>query len=225
MALDPDGHGRRRRRRARLGCTTSYADTLAAVGVEHYQQLADSPGPSVRYWARSVKPGATRTTAFTAKRMKEPAMKARARSKYQIEAVGVTATYWQRFTAQLEDRQIDVQPTHGNLPKLGLAYQWNPRISSPPASFSSSVSGNLGTHLGGLRLDYYHPGLNYLVGVAYGQASPTVLNIDIGLVIPGQRLKEGYAGIVKPLSTRARRTHRGRRLSRTLSAAGAPRSP
>jgi hypothetical protein len=115
---------------------------------------------------------------------------------YQIEAAGVTATYFHRLSAQLEDRQIDVQPTHGNLPKLALSYQWNPHVLTS-ASFASSVSGNLGTHLGGLRLDYYAAKLSFLAGVAYGQASPVVLNIDIGLVIPGRRLKEGYVGVSK----------------------------
>ncbi|HMA00458.1 MAG TPA: hypothetical protein VKP66_21140 [Steroidobacteraceae bacterium] len=116
---------------------------------------------------------------------------------YEIEAVGVAGTFFRRLTATLEDRQISVPPTHGNLPKLSLSYLWDPHLSTT-ASFSSSVSGNLGTHLGAVRIDYYGSALNFLAGAAYGQASPVVLDINIGLDIPGTRLREGYAGFSKP---------------------------
>jgi hypothetical protein len=116
---------------------------------------------------------------------------------YEIEAVGVTGTFFHRFTAQLEDRQISVPPTHGNLPKLALSYVWGPHVLTT-ASFASSVSGNLGTHLGLARIDYYGSSLSFLAGVAYGQASPVVLGINFELLSPGTRLKEGFAGISKP---------------------------
>ena len=116
---------------------------------------------------------------------------------YQIEALGVSGTFFSHLTALFEDRELDVPPTRGNLPKVSLAYLWNPRWLTT-ASFSSSVSGNLGTHLGSLRADHYASPFNMLGGIAYGRASPTVLNVDTGLIIPGQLLKEVFIGFSKP---------------------------
>jgi hypothetical protein len=116
--------------------------------------------------------------------------------KYSIVAAGVVATYFQRLSVQLEDRQFDVEKTHGNLPKLGLSYQWNPRVLTT-ISYADSVSGNLGTHLTAGRIDLFGPKVNFLGGVAFGQVSPTVLGLD--LVIPGKTLSEGYVGMTKHL--------------------------
>jgi hypothetical protein len=172
------------------------ADSLASVGVEH-QGIANAQwtfgsvlGSLGRTWGDAhysvygeahEGAGAEGTRGF----------------HYEIEAAGVTGTFFHRVTAQFEDRQIDVQPTHGNLPKFALSYVWGPHVLTT-ASFSSSVSGNLGTHLGSVRIDYYGTELNYLAGVAYGQAAPAVLDLNIGLVIPGRRLKEGFVGFSKP---------------------------
>jgi hypothetical protein len=115
---------------------------------------------------------------------------------YSIEAVGLSGSYYHRLTALLEDKQIDVESTHGNLPKVGLSYLWNPHLQTS-VSFSYSVSGNLGTRLPGIRVDAYGPNFNYLAGAAYGPASAAVLGIDF--TVPVRRLKEGYVGISKPL--------------------------
>jgi hypothetical protein len=172
------------------------ANSLAFVAVEH-QGIANSQwtfgsilGSLSRTWSGA------RYSVY-AEAHEGAGAEGTRRFHYQIEAVGMTGTFFNRLTAQLEDRQIDVQPTHGNLPKLALSYVWSPHVLTT-ASFSSSVSGNLGTHLGGARIDYYGSALNFLAGVAYGQASPVVLNIDIGLVVPGARLKEGFVGLSKP---------------------------
>ena len=63
---------------------------------------------------------------------------------YHIEAAGVIGTYFHNLSAQLEDRRIDVETTHGNLPKVGLSYLWNPHLQTSVA-YQHSVSGNLGT--------------------------------------------------------------------------------
>jgi hypothetical protein len=115
---------------------------------------------------------------------------------YSIEAIGLSGSYFKRLTALLEDKQIAVESTHGNLPKLGLAYLWNPHLQTS-VSYSHSVSGNLGTRLTGLRLDAYGPRVNYLAGAAYGPASAAVLGLDF--TVPVHRLKEAYAGVSKPL--------------------------
>jgi hypothetical protein len=115
---------------------------------------------------------------------------------YSIEAVGLSGSYFHRLTALLEDKQIDVESTHGNLPKIGLSYLWNPHLQTS-ISYSYSVSGNLGTRLPSIRLDTYGPNLNYLAGAAYGPASAAVLGIDF--TVPVRRLKEAYVGVSKPL--------------------------
>ncbi len=115
---------------------------------------------------------------------------------YAIESVGLSGSYFQRLTATLEDKQIDVESTHGNLPKVGLAYLWNPHLQTT-ASYSHSVSGNLGTRLPAIRVDVYEAHLNYLAGAAYGPASAAILGLDF--TVPVRRLKEVYVGIDKPL--------------------------
>jgi hypothetical protein len=117
---------------------------------------------------------------------------------YSIEAVGIAGTYNHRFSALLEDKQIDVEGTRGNLPKFGIAYLWNAHLQTQ-ASYSHSVSGNLGTRLTAVRIDAYGPTANVFAGVAFGQASPViVLNFQSGS-IPGRQLHEGYIGLSKPL--------------------------
>jgi hypothetical protein len=116
---------------------------------------------------------------------------------YAIEAVGLIGTFSHRLSVQLEDRQIDVESTHGNLPKAGLSYQWNPHLLTS-ASYSYSVSGNLGTRLTALRVDEYNNLVNLLAGVSFGQASPAILGI--GFVLPPRTLNEGYVGMSLPLA-------------------------
>jgi hypothetical protein len=115
---------------------------------------------------------------------------------YKIEGAGLSGTYFSRFTALVEDKRIDVETTHGNLPKVGLAYLWGPHLQTS-VSYSYSVSGNLGTRLPAVRIDVYEPTFNYLVGATWGPASAAVLGIDF--TVPVHRLKEGYVGLVKPL--------------------------
>jgi hypothetical protein len=115
--------------------------------------------------------------------------------KYSIEALGLIGTWFRRFSVQLEDRQIEVEKTHGNLPKVGVSYLWNRHVYTS-VSYVHSVSGDLGTHLTSGRIDLYGTKLNYLAGVSYGQASPAILGL--GFTRPGQTLKEVYGGVTKP---------------------------
>jgi hypothetical protein len=114
--------------------------------------------------------------------------------KYRIEAIGVTGTYVHRLSATVEDKQVNVETTHGNLPKVQLAYLWNPRFQTT-VGYQYSFGGNLGTRLTTARIDVYASHVSFLVGGAVGQASPSVLGIN--LTLPPRNLKEGYVGVIK----------------------------
>jgi hypothetical protein len=119
------------------------------------------------------------------------------RFDYSVEAVGLIRTFGPHLSLQLEDREIDIDTSRGNLPKLGVTYLWGPRLQTAVA-FQHSVSGNLGTNLGSIRVDVYGKPLNWLAGGAYGQGAPAVFNLQTGLVEPNSgRLKEVFLGAAK----------------------------
>jgi hypothetical protein len=119
--------------------------------------------------------------------------------KYRIEALGLTGTYFHRLSATVEDKQVNVETTNGNLPKLQLAYLWNPKVQTT-VSYAYSFGGNLGTRLTSARVDVYGPQVNFLAGGAVGQVSPSLLGNVVGgnLTLAPHQLKEGYFGVVKP---------------------------
>jgi hypothetical protein len=122
------------------------------------------------------------------------------RFDYANEAVGLIRTIGPHFSLLLEDRQIDIDTSRGNLPKLGVTYLWGPRLQTAVA-YQHSVSGNLGTNLGSIRIDAYGKPLNYLVGGAYGQGAPAVFNLTTDVIEPGSgRLKEVFLGASKSLA-------------------------
>jgi hypothetical protein len=117
---------------------------------------------------------------------------------YALYAAGLIQNVTHQFSVQLEDKQIDIGRTRGNLPKLGLQFLWSPHLLTT-VSYSHSVSGNLGTRLGAARLDYYGKGFNIIAGGAGGQASPDIVDLH-GLLVQGLTLREGFAGVGKPFS-------------------------
>ncbi len=119
--------------------------------------------------------------------------------RYEMESAGVIGTYFHRLSAQLEDKRIDVDTVHGNLPKVQLAYLWNPHLLTT-VSYAYSVNGNLGTRLSAARLDAYGPVVNFLAGVSYGPSARIVVGLVDGETATAgfHRLKEGYAGVSKP---------------------------
>jgi hypothetical protein len=119
---------------------------------------------------------------------------------YRIEAAGVIGTYFHQLSVQLEYKRIDVETTHGHLPKIGVSYLWT-RHWMTSLSYSASAGGNVGTHLAGARIDHYSPAVNVFAGASYGRVSPTIF--DLGIVVPGHLLREEYLGASK---TFARRT-------------------
>ena len=116
--------------------------------------------------------------------------------RYNVVAGGLinSPTTW--FTWQAEYRYVDIQPSHGNLPKLGVSFRLGtPLLAS--FAYAQSFGGNLGTKLGTARLDYVGKRFNWLIGGAYGPVAPAVLNIIGQQLVPAQTLKEGFLGIGK----------------------------
>ncbi len=116
---------------------------------------------------------------------------------YKIEAAGVIGNFGHKLLAQIEDKRIDVESTHGNLPKVGLSYLWSTHLMTT-AAYQHSISGNLGTRLPSLRVDGYWATVNLFGGVSWGPSSLVVLNLPSGVVPEVRRLKEGYVGASKP---------------------------
>jgi hypothetical protein len=117
---------------------------------------------------------------------------------YSVVSLGLfySASPW--LTAQLEERRIDVDTSHGNLPKLGLAF----RLAKPlllSVSYADTAGGNLGTRLGTVRLDYSGSAVSALAGAASGRAAPAVLNLLGQIVQPAPKLTELFAGVGRPI--------------------------
>jgi hypothetical protein len=113
---------------------------------------------------------------------------------YSVVTAGLLETPIEWLTVQVEERRIDVDTSHGNLPKLGLSFHVaKPVIVS--ASYADTAGGNLGTQLSTLRIDYAGPALNALAGAATGHAAPAVLNLLGQVVRPSPRLHEVFAGV------------------------------
>jgi hypothetical protein len=169
------------------------ADTLIGVAAE-YQAL------SVSHWSFASLSGAiTRGTGDQRYTFYGDAHEGAGHDgpnafKYRLETLGVTGTYFHRLSATVEDKQVNVEGTHGNLPKLQLAYLWNPRIQTT-VSHQHSFGGNLGTRLTSARIDVYASQVSFLAGGAIGQASPSLLGTL--LTLPPRNLKEGYVGVTK----------------------------
>jgi hypothetical protein len=166
-----------------------------AIGAgAEYQQIADA------HWTNAVLSGSlalgngTPATALYAEAHEGAGDIAAHAFDYSVVTAGLlyTATPW--LTAQLEARRIDVDTSHGNLPKLGLSL----RVAQPllvSVSYADTAGGNLGTRLGSLRLDYAGPALTALAGAASGRAAPAVLNLLGQVVQPSPKLAEFFAGV------------------------------
>jgi hypothetical protein len=115
---------------------------------------------------------------------------------YTNIAGGVLAMPASWLTVQLEERYIDIQPSHGNLPKLGLGFHLSAAWLAS-VSYAQSFGGNLDTKLGTARVDYAGPHFSWLLGAAYGPVAPRVLNLIGQTVGPAKTLKEGFIGAGK----------------------------
>ena len=115
---------------------------------------------------------------------------------YTNVAGGIITTPVHWLSVQLEERYIDIQPSRGNLPKLGLAFHVSPTLLAS-VSYAQSFGGNLDTKLGTARLDYAGASFSWLLGGAYGPVAPRVLNLIGATVGPAKTLKEGFIGAGK----------------------------
>lgn len=118
------------------------------------------------------------------------------RFSYDVEGASVAGTFASKLTLQVGAQQYDIYTTHGALPKAALGFLWS-RHWQTTASYSKSVTGDLGTELETLRIDHYGTTVNWLLGGATGYVAPAIVNLYTGIDIPAPRLREGYAGISK----------------------------
>jgi len=116
---------------------------------------------------------------------------------YSIEAAGLGAAFPHAVSADVEERQIDVDTSHGSLPKAALSKGWGSHLLTT-VGYAHSIGGNLDSSYGLLRLDVYLPGVNLIAGGDLGRVSPTVLNINGVLTSQARHLKEEFGGISKP---------------------------
>src|SRR5205814_3950443 len=103
-------------------------------------------------------------------------------------------------TVQLEGRYLDIDKSHGSLPKLGLTYRATLQLSAS-VSYAKSFGGNLATRLVTGRIDYTGIRFNLIAGLAGGPAAPAVIfsGPGVNFVKPGPQLREGFLGIGKAL--------------------------
>ena len=117
---------------------------------------------------------------------------------YSLLVAGLLEQLTSELSVQLEERRIDIDKSHGNLPKLGLSFQVTPQLLAS-ISYAVSLGGNLGTHLGTGRIDYTGHSFSAIAGISGGPVAPAVLDLNGLVVAPGPQLREGFVGVGKPL--------------------------
>jgi hypothetical protein len=118
---------------------------------------------------------------------------------YSVALVGVYQNITRQLALQLEDKQIDIDTTSGNLPKIGVQYLWSPTFVTN-LSYQHSISGNLGTRVWSFRADRYGKTMNFIIGGAGGQATPVIVDLQTGDEVGGLTMKQGFIGVTKPFS-------------------------
>ena len=115
---------------------------------------------------------------------------------YTNVAAGFFSALTPWLSVQLEERYIDIEPSHGHLPKVGLSFHIAQALLAS-LSYAQSFGGNLDTKLGTARVDYAGARFSWLIGGAYGPVAPRVLNLIGQTVGPSKTLKEGFIGAGK----------------------------
>jgi hypothetical protein len=116
---------------------------------------------------------------------------------YAIEALGAGLTVPGGVTLSAEERQIDVDTSHGSLPKAGLSKAWGTHLLTS-IGYAQSTGGNLATQYGIVRIDIISRPVQFVLGGDAGHVSPAVLDIQ-GILLPqARRLSEEFIGITKP---------------------------
>ena len=116
---------------------------------------------------------------------------------YSIVDGGLIGTL-ARVSVQLEERRIDIDTSHGHLPKIGLSLRLTQQLLAS-VSYARSFGGDLGTKLTTVRLDYVSKSFTWLAGGDWGPAAPAVIDLVGQVVKPGPSLKEEFVGIGMPL--------------------------
>ena len=116
---------------------------------------------------------------------------------YAIEALGAGLTVPGGVTLSAEERQIDVDTSHGSLPKAGLSKAWGTHLLTS-IGYAQSVGGNLATQYGLARIDIITSPIQFVLGGDFGHVSPSVLDIQ-GILLPqARRLSEEFVGLTTP---------------------------
>jgi len=186
-------------RGASIAWLRSMSDAMIGLGVEH-QSIADARwtfGSVNGNWTRMSPAG--RPINLHAEIHRGSGEDTGRAFSYSVTGVGVMAAVTDRLSLRFETREIDIDTTDGNLLELGFSFLWNPRFLTDVA-YARSVSGNLGTSLVATRTDYYGERLRVLFGTAFGQAAPSVVNLQPGLTVPdGSSVREIFGGVSKPI--------------------------
>ncbi|MBV8911037.1 MAG: hypothetical protein JOZ89_09775 [Gammaproteobacteria bacterium] len=175
----------------------SSGGNVLGVGVE-YQEIANS------HWTNGVFSGALalgqivpRATLYVDARDGAGDIGPHA-FHYTVADGGVIGTLTQWLSVQLEERYVDIDKNHGNLPKLGVSLRVAPPLLVT-VSYAHSAGGNLEGRLTSVRLDYVSRSFSWLAGGAWGPVSPVVINLITRVIGPGPPLQEEYLGIGKSL--------------------------
>ncbi|MEO8467017.1 MAG: hypothetical protein ABI640_16915 [Gammaproteobacteria bacterium] len=176
------------------------SDALIGLSVEH-QSIADAQ------WTFASVTGAVSHTSAGGRKLTFQGEVQRGSGdeggrsfSYRSTSAGITRAVTDRVSLRFESREIDIDRTHGNLPRLGLSVVWNAHFLTDVA-YARSVSGNLGTELVSTRTDYYGARFKLLFGAAFGEAAPSVVNLQPGLALPdNSNLREAFFGVSKPLA-------------------------
>ncbi|HEX4049949.1 MAG TPA: hypothetical protein VHY19_03610 [Steroidobacteraceae bacterium] len=118
---------------------------------------------------------------------------------YDIEAGGLGLSLPYGVSVDAEERQFDVDTTHGSLPKATLAKAWGRHVLTTVA-YARSYGGNLDTQYEMARVDIYGPGFALLGGASFGRVTPAVVNIPGVLSPAAKHLSEPFVGVTKSLS-------------------------
>jgi hypothetical protein len=118
------------------------------------------------------------------------------RFDYGIEALAGGLSLPGGLTLSAEARQIDVDTSHGSLPKLSVSEALGAHWLAS-ASYAHSSGGNLATEYGLLRVDFLSAPVNLLAGASIGHVAPAVLDIAGVLQPQARRLTEGFFGVTR----------------------------
>lgn len=113
---------------------------------------------------------------------------------YNIVAAALGARLSPALLVQLEDRQIEVDTAHGNLPKLTLSLQGGRRWLAD-VSIAQSTGGNLRTRMGVAHADWHYGDFVAHAGVGVGRVAPEVVALQTKVGVPGQTIQEQFLGI------------------------------